>query len=96
MPVIYGVRQNFDLAHRGSYFLPMSLIQEIEVIKGPSSTLWGSGALGGVVAMRTPNALDLLKNNDKFGFIRQGYQTANNLSERDVSVFAAKQIRCSY
>lgn len=40
--------------------------------------------------MRTPNALDLLKNNDKFGVkIRQGYQTANNLSERDVSVFAA-------
>ncbi|PRM30170.1 Heme/hemopexin utilization protein C precursor [Haemophilus influenzae] len=68
----------------------MSLIQEIEVIKGPSSSLWGSGALGGVVAMRTPNALDLLKNNDKFGVkIRQGYQTANNLSERDVSVFAA-------
>lgn len=88
--VIDGVRQNFDLAHRGSYFLPMSLIQEIEVIKGPSSSLWGSGALGGVVAMRTPNALDLLKNNDKFGVkIRQGYQTANNLSERDVSVFSA-------
>ncbi len=65
--VIDGVRQNFDLAHRGSYFVPMSLIQEIEVIKGPSSSLWGSGALGGVVAMRTPNALDLLKNNDKFG-----------------------------
>jgi len=40
--------------------------------------------------MRTPNALDLLKNNDKFGVkIRQGYQTANNLSEKDVSVFAA-------
>ncbi|HHF6384754.1 TPA: TonB-dependent hemoglobin/transferrin/lactoferrin family receptor [Haemophilus influenzae] len=88
--VIDGVRQNFDLAHRGSYFLPMSLIQEIEVIKGPSSSLWGSGALGGVVAMRTPNALDLLKNNDKLGVkIRQGYQTANNLSERDASVFAA-------
>lgn len=88
--VIDGVRQNFDLAHRGSYFLPMSLIQEIEVIKGPSSSLWGSGALGGVVAMRTPNALDLLKNNDKFGVkIRQGYQSANNLSEKDVSVFAA-------
>ena len=62
--VIDGVRQNFDLAHRGSYFLPMSLIQEIEVIKGPSSSLWGSGALGGVVAMRTPNALDLLKNTE--------------------------------
>ncbi|WP_044470995.1 TonB-dependent hemoglobin/transferrin/lactoferrin family receptor [Mannheimia massilioguelmaensis] len=88
--VIDGVRQNFDLAHRGSYFIPMSLIQEVEVIKGPSSSLWGSGALGGVVAIRTPSALDLLKNNQKFGAkIRQGYQTANNLSESEVSVFAA-------
>ncbi|HHV6499405.1 TPA: TonB-dependent hemoglobin/transferrin/lactoferrin family receptor [Haemophilus influenzae] len=78
--VIDGVRQNFDLAHRGSYFLPMSLIQEIEVIKGPSSSLWGSGALGGVVAMRTPNALDLLKNNDKFDvLISAFYNNADNL-----------------
>ncbi|NBI42283.1 TonB-dependent hemoglobin/transferrin/lactoferrin family receptor [[Haemophilus] felis] len=88
--VIDGVRQNFYLGHRGSYFLPLSLTQEVEVVKGPSSSLWGSGALGGVVAMRTPNALDLLKNNDKFGVkVRQGYQSANNLSESEVSVFGA-------
>ncbi|VTU08609.1 TonB-dependent hemoglobin/transferrin/lactoferrin family receptor [Actinobacillus porcinus] len=88
--VIDGVRQNFDLSHRGSYFLPMALTQEIEVIKGPTSTLWGNGALGGIVAIRTPNALDLLKDNQQIGAkIHQGYQSANSLSETDVSVFAA-------
>ncbi|QIW15443.1 ligand-gated channel [Pasteurellaceae bacterium RH1A] len=90
--VIDGVRQNFDLAHRGSYFLPPSQVQEIEVIKGASSTLWGSGALGGVVAVRTPNALDLLRDGDSFGaLVRQGYQSANNQSETDLSVFGATE-----
>lgn len=88
--VIDGVRQNFDLAHRGSYFLPLSQIQELEVVKGPSSTLWGSGALGGVVAMRTANALDLLKGNDRFGLrLNQGYQSVNGLSETALSTFTA-------
>ncbi len=62
--VIDGVRQNFDLAHRGSYFLPMSLIQEIEVIKGPSRFFWGSGALGGVGQCVAPNALDSILENE--------------------------------
>ncbi|MBF0784068.1 TonB-dependent hemoglobin/transferrin/lactoferrin family receptor [Muribacter muris] len=88
--VIDGVRQNFDLEHRGSYFLPLSLVQELEVIKGPASSLWGSGALGGVVAMRTPTALDLLKANQTVGAnLRQGYQSANRLSETEGSVFMA-------
>ncbi len=88
--IIDGVRQNFDLAHRGAYFMPASLLQEVEVVKGPSSTLWGSGALGGVVAMRTANALDLLKNGDTIGAqIQQGYQSANQLSSSSVAVFGA-------
>ncbi|QGM80311.1 TonB-dependent hemoglobin/transferrin/lactoferrin family receptor [Otariodibacter oris] len=88
--VIDGVKQTFNLEHRGSYFIPLSLVQEIEVIKGPTSTLWGSGALGGVVAMKTPSALDLLKPGRSFGVkARQGYQSANDLSESELSAFAA-------
>ncbi|MDY4281084.1 MAG: TonB-dependent hemoglobin/transferrin/lactoferrin family receptor [[Pasteurella] mairii] len=88
--VIDGVKQNFDLEHRGSYFLPPSLMQEIELIKGPSSNIWGSSALGGVVVIRTPNALDLLKENENLGGkIKQGYQSANALSETEASIFMA-------
>lgn len=90
--VIDGVRQNFDLEHRGSYFLPPSTLAQVEVVKGPSSTLWGSGALGGVVAMRTLNAFDLLKNNEKWGIlVKQGYQSANSLSETQVAAYAANE-----
>ncbi|OBX04942.1 outer membrane receptor protein, partial [Gallibacterium salpingitidis] len=86
--VIDGVRQNFELGHRGSYFVPMSMLAQIEVVKGPSSTLWGSGALGGVVATRTLNAFDLLRENEKWGvMLKQGYQSANSLSETSLTLY---------
>ncbi|VEJ09481.1 TonB-dependent receptor domain-containing protein [Actinobacillus delphinicola] len=88
--VIDGVKQNFELKNRGSYFLPMSMVQSVEVIKGPASTLWGNGALGGVVAMRTPTALDLLDDGQDFGAkVNQGYHSANQLSETSAMVYAA-------
>lgn len=90
--VIDGVRQNFNLEHRGSYFLPPSTLGQIEVVKGPSSALWGSGALGGVVAMRTLNAFDLLKNNAHWGvLVKQGYQSASSLSETQVAAYGANE-----
>ncbi|MGY6772464.1 TonB-dependent hemoglobin/transferrin/lactoferrin family receptor [Gallibacterium sp. ZY190522] len=90
--VIDGVRQNFNLEHRGSYFLPPSTLGQIEVVKGPSSALWGSGALGGVMAMRTLNAFDLLKNNEHWGvLVKQGYQSASSLSETQVAAYGANE-----
>lgn len=88
--VIDGVKQNFELKNRGSYFLPISMVHAIDVIKGPSSTLWGSGSLGGVVAMRTYNALDLLDEGQKIGAkVTQGYQSANNLWETSGMFYGA-------
>ncbi|MFC0309869.1 TonB-dependent hemoglobin/transferrin/lactoferrin family receptor [Gallibacterium trehalosifermentans] len=86
--IVDGIRQNFALEHRGSYFVPTSMLAQIEVIKGPASTLWGSGALGGVVATRTVNTFDLLKENEKWGItIRQGYQSANSLSTTSAAIY---------
>lgn len=88
--VVDGVRQNFELAHRGSFFVPMSFVQELEVLKGANSTLWGSGALGGVVAMRTPTAHDLLEEGQSFGAkVHHGYQSANRLSDSNVTLYTA-------
>lgn len=50
LQVIDGVRQNTNSGHRGTYFVDPELVEQVEVVKGPSSSLWGSGALGGVVA----------------------------------------------
>jgi len=40
-------------------FIDAGLIQNIEVLHGPASALYGSSAIGGVVAVRTPDPSDL-------------------------------------
>jgi hemoglobin/transferrin/lactoferrin receptor protein len=42
-------------------FIDAGLIQDIEVLHGPASALYGSSAIGGVVAVRTPDPADLAK-----------------------------------
>ena len=41
-------------------FIDAGLIQNIEVLHGPASALYGSSAIGGVVAVVTPDPIDLL------------------------------------
>jgi len=41
-------------------FINAGLIERIEVLHGPASALYGSAAIGGVVAVRTPDPADLL------------------------------------
>ncbi|CAH8230562.1 TonB-dependent hemoglobin/transferrin/lactoferrin family receptor [Vibrio aestuarianus] len=60
--------------------IEMDTLQAIEVNKGPSSTLYGSDALGGVVLLRTKNPDDILVtegDENRFG-IRSGYSSAND------------------
>ncbi|WP_413284094.1 TonB-dependent hemoglobin/transferrin/lactoferrin family receptor [Vibrio sp. MA40-2] len=59
--------------------IEVDTLQSIEVNKGPSSTLYGSDALGGVVLMRTKNPEDYFtseENQQRFG-IKSGYASAN-------------------
>jgi hemoglobin/transferrin/lactoferrin receptor protein len=46
--VIDGARQNYNRAHDSRIFLDPDLFKQVEVLRGPASALWGSGALGGV------------------------------------------------
>jgi hemoglobin/transferrin/lactoferrin receptor protein len=41
-------------------FLNAGLIEQVEVLHGPASALYGSAAIGGVVAVRTPDPVDLI------------------------------------
>ena len=41
-------------------FIDAGLIQDIEVLHGPASALYGSSAIGGVIAVRTPDPSDLI------------------------------------
>jgi hemoglobin/transferrin/lactoferrin receptor protein len=73
-----GARQNFNRAHNGRLFVEPDLLRRAEVIRGPASALWGSGAIGGVVALETVDAADLLAPGQSVGGrVRTGYQGVN-------------------
>ncbi len=73
-----GARQNFAGAHNARVFVEPDLLRRIEVIRGPASALWGSGAIGGVIALETVDASDLLGPGQNLGArARAGYQGVN-------------------
>ena len=62
-----GARQNFNLAHRGRFFTDPAILREVEVLRGGASTLFGSGALGGVIFLDTKDADDVLAPGARWG-----------------------------
>ncbi len=73
-----GARQDIGAAHGGSMFYDPELIKQVEVLKGTGSTLYGSGAIGGVIALTTKDAADYLEGDDKYGFrTKAGYHSNN-------------------
>ena len=54
-----GIRFNDPAAGNEARFelLTTDLLSRIELVRGPQSALWGSEALGGVIAVETPNPL---------------------------------------
>ena len=42
-------------------FIDAGLVQHVEVLHGPASALYGSSAIGGVVAVRTPDPADIVR-----------------------------------
>ena len=77
------VYRGYNGARSGSYVDP-DFIGEVSVEKGPSAGADGSGAIGGVVRMRTLNAGDILLPDRQFGVrIRGGFNT-NSTTPPDV------------
>lgn len=78
-----GARNNFNAGHRGRVFVDPELLRQVDVQRGPGSTLYGSGAIGGVVALRTLEPDDLIGPGAEGsgqpvafgGFLRGGYQS---------------------
>lgn len=88
LQTIDGARQNTSSGHRGSYFMDPELLKSIEVIRGPASSLWGSGAIGGVVAQNTKSAQDFLAPNETFGgYLKQGYDTNGDRTKTSAAVY---------
>jgi len=74
-----GVRQNFISGHDGQFFIEPELLKSAEVVRGPASALYGSGALGGVIAFRVVDAADFLGMGETAGYrVKAGWQGVND------------------
>ncbi|MBF9051747.1 TonB-dependent hemoglobin/transferrin/lactoferrin family receptor [Roseobacter sp. HKCCD9010] len=84
-----GGRLNFGLAHRGRFFVDPSLVQRVEVVRGGGSTLFGSGALGGVISVETVDAADLLQEGQTIGGrVSLGYSSNGDQIDGTSAVYA--------
>lgn len=87
-----GARQSFVSGHDGRAFIDPSLLQAVEVIRGPGSALYGSGALGGVIAFRTVDAADFLEGDETVGGqLSFGFQDVNDEFATTGTVFGRTQ-----
>jgi hemoglobin/transferrin/lactoferrin receptor protein len=83
-----GARQSFISAHDGRFFLDPEIIGTAEIVRGPASALYGSGAVGGVLAFETVEAGDLLREGETWGArLRGGYQSVNEESFATLTAF---------
>jgi hemoglobin/transferrin/lactoferrin receptor protein len=74
-----GARQSYLSGHDGRFFVDPDLVRAVEVVRGPTSALYGSGALGGVIAVRTVTAEDYLEAGERAGVkVSSGYQSVND------------------
>ncbi len=73
-----GVPQRIDTGHEAGLYIDPSLLTRAEVIKGPGSSIYGSGSIAGLIALQSVEGSDILDNGDNFGgrtFV--GYRSAN-------------------
>ncbi|MFC4349402.1 TonB-dependent receptor domain-containing protein [Kordiimonas lipolytica] len=83
-----GVRQSFLSGHDGRFFIEPDLLGAAEVVRGGGSSLYGSGAVGGVISMRTLDAADLLSDGERAGYrLKAGFQVASNEWMTGATVF---------
>ncbi len=85
-----GVRQNFGSTHDGRFFMDPSLLKRVEALRGPASSLYGSGGTGGVIEFRTIEAADFLDADQRFGLsVAAGGRSANGERVGTVTSYGA-------
>ena len=67
--MIDGARQNFQRSGHsadGQFYLEPEIIKQVDIVRGPVSTIYGSGAIGGVVNFQTIDPEDFLRDNESW------------------------------
>lgn len=68
--LIDGARQNHQrTGHNadGLFYLDPEVIGGVDIVRGPTSNIYGSGAIGGVVSFRTKDVEDILSPGQRWG-----------------------------
>lgn len=77
--LVDGARQDFQTtghSANGVFYLDPELVGGIDITRGPTATIYGSGAIGGVVAFRTRSIDDILAPDEQAGVVqKQGFGT---------------------
>lgn len=79
--IVDGARQNYQRSGHnanGGFFLEPELLGGVEVVRGPTANIYGSGAIGGVVSFRTKDVEDILKPGERFGTLFNGMLGSNS------------------
>src|SRR5947208_5044249 len=76
-----GARQNYQrTGHNanGPFFLEPELVGGVDVVRGPTANIYGSGAIGGVVSFRTKDINDVVRPGERWGVDMTGSGGTNN------------------
>ncbi|MCJ2081802.1 TonB-dependent hemoglobin/transferrin/lactoferrin family receptor [Methylobacterium sp. J-090] len=77
--LVDGARQDFQTSGHsanGVFYLDPELVGGVDITRGPTATIYGSGAIGGVAAFRTRTIDDILAPDEVAGAVqKQGFGT---------------------
>lgn len=86
-----GATKFYEQYRMGSFFSDPELYKRVEVLRGPaSSTLYGAGALAGVISLTTKDAADYLDRGERLGFRQKLEGHSNGNGFLSSSILAAR------
>lgn len=83
-----GVKRSPSLFsnHISSFRTDPNLLKRVEIVKGGSSVLHGSGAIGGIISMTTKDAHDFLREGDSTGLTLGTRYDSNNAKQAHIAL----------
>ncbi|MGV3769567.1 MAG: TonB-dependent receptor domain-containing protein [Sphingobium phenoxybenzoativorans] len=88
-----GVTKFYEQYRMGAFFSEPELYKRVEVLRGPaSSTLYGAGALAGVINFTTKDASDFLKDGDPIAVRLKGATETNAQAHTLSGILAAQPV----
>lgn len=84
-----GALKTFDKYQQGNLYVDPDLVKQVTVNKGAFNPAVGNGGFGGNVEMKTKDAQDFLRADEKLGaFLKSGFHTNNDQYNYASAVFA--------